>query len=158
MNCKINSQWRAKIHYFVHKWRHGALLYLEKIIKNVFCLLTGVIAIINYADPIVTVFSRQGWLTPSTFFKHWGMTVPEVVSYTLKSIHQYDCWRMIEYITCYAKPEEIIKFVHNHNLNRYNNEHLTVIFWYIDWCFKIVKEEQTTCLRFCCICLQLAFE
>ena len=28
---------------------------------------------------------------------------------------------------CYAKPEEILKFVHNRNFNRYNNYHLTVI-------------------------------
>ena len=27
---------------------------------------------------------------------------------------------------CYAKPEEILKFVHNRNFNRYNNKHLTV--------------------------------
>ena len=34
---------------------------------------------------------------------------------------------MIEYIMYYAKPEEILKFVHNRYFNRYNNLHLTVI-------------------------------
>ena len=28
---------------------------------------------------------------------------------------------MIKYIMCYTKPEEILKFVHNRNFNRYNN-------------------------------------
>ena len=34
---------------------------------------------------------------------------------------------MIEYIMCYAKPKEILKFVHNRYFNRYNNQHLPVI-------------------------------
>ena len=49
------------------------------------------------------------------------MPVPEAASYTRKSIQQYNCWRMIEYIMCYVEPEEILKFVHDRNFNRYNN-------------------------------------
>ena len=48
------------------------------------------------------------------------MAVPEVANYTLKSIHQYNCCRMIEYIMymyC-AKPEDIFKFVHNRYFDR----------------------------------------
>ena len=33
MNCKINSLGGAQIPYFVHKWRHGAFLYLENILN-----------------------------------------------------------------------------------------------------------------------------
>ena len=35
----------------------------------------------------------------------------------------------------YAKPEEILKFVHNRNLNRLNNKHLTVIILVYWWLF-----------------------
>ena len=48
-------------------------------------------------------------------FITWGNPEPEVASYTLKSIQQYNCWRMIEYIMRYAKSEQILKFVHNRN-------------------------------------------
>ena len=33
INCKINSLGGTKIPYFVHEWRHGALLYLENTLK-----------------------------------------------------------------------------------------------------------------------------
>ena len=36
INCKINSLGSAKIPYFVHKRRHGALLCLENTLK-LFC-------------------------------------------------------------------------------------------------------------------------
>ena len=42
---------------------------------------------------------------------------------------------MIEYIMCYAKPEEILKFVDNRNFNRYNNKQLTVIILVYWWVF-----------------------
>ena len=50
---------------------------------------------------------------------------------------------MIEYSMCYAKPEDILKFVHNRDFNRKNNQHLTVIILVYDGCFKFVIEEQT---------------
>ena len=37
MICKINSLGGAKIPYFVHKWRHGVLLYLENTLKLFLC-------------------------------------------------------------------------------------------------------------------------
>ena len=38
MNCKINSLGGAKIPYFVHKRRHGAVLYLVNTLKLFLCL------------------------------------------------------------------------------------------------------------------------
>ena len=62
MNYKINCLGGAKIPYFVHKLRHGALLYLKDTLKLCLCFYPGVeiTAIKKYADPIVIVFSTRG--------------------------------------------------------------------------------------------------
>ena len=43
---------------------------------------------------------------------------------------------------CYAKPEEILKFVHNRNFNRYICDYFGILVGVL----KIVIEQQTTCL------------
>ena len=43
MTFKINSLVGAKIPYFVHELRHGALLYLENSLKLLLCFFTGVV-------------------------------------------------------------------------------------------------------------------
>ena len=49
-------------------------------------------------------------------------------------------------IMYYAKPEEISKVAHNHNVNRYMNKHLTVIILvYLD----SLKQGSNESLDFC---------
>ena len=42
---------------------------------------------------------------------------------------------MITYIMGYAKPEEILQFVHNHYFSRYINHHLTASILIYSWAF-----------------------
>ena len=87
----MNSLGGAKIPYFVHKWRHGALLYLANTLKLFLWLLTAVeiTAIRKLCRSDCYYFSIRVDLRHPLII--WGLTVPEADSYTLKSIYQYNC-------------------------------------------------------------------
>ena len=69
MNCTLNSLGSAKTPYFVHKWHHGVLLYLENTFKLFLCLLTGVgiTGIRKLCRPECYCFFYTGLINPTNF-------------------------------------------------------------------------------------------